>query len=139
MDHQKPFIIVLDDDDEDRYLLHYCFSELGLDENVKFFSDSIQFIRYTELIGSLNVKPSLVILDHKVPYMSGKALINYLKSNSPFGDIPVVVLSANLPPETQEKLFGLGVTACHLKGPESASLLPELKEIMKYAAPVEKR
>jgi CheY-like chemotaxis protein len=135
MDQQKPFIIVVDDDDEDRYLLNNSFTEMGLHENVKFFSDALQFIKYTELIGSLNVKPSLIILDYKMPYMNGKAVVSYLKSKSPFTDIPVVILTEMLSEDIKIKLFELGVTACHQKGAGFDKLTAELREIVKFAIP----
>lgn len=137
MDQLKPFIIVVDDDDEDRYLLHYSFAEMGLDDNVKFFGDALQFIKYTELISSLNVRPSLIILDYKMPYMNGKAVVNYLKSNSFFKEIPVVFLSNAITEETRNKLFDLGVTACYQKGDNYQELSRDLKEIVKFAVLVE--
>jgi CheY-like chemotaxis protein len=136
MDQLKPFIIVVDDDDEDRYLLHYSFAEMGLDDNVKFFGDALQFIKYTELISSLNVKPSLIILDYKMPYMNGKAVVNYLKSNAFFKEIPVVILSNAITEETRNKLFDLGVTACYQKGENYPELSRDLKEVVKFAVMV---
>ena len=132
MDQHKPFIIVVDDDNEDRYLLHCSFAEMGLDDNVKFFGDALQFIKYTELISSLNVKPSLVILDYKMPYMNGKAVVNYLKSNLFFKDIPVVILTENLSDDIKSKLSELGVTACYQKG-DYQDLTRDLKEVVKFA------
>lgn len=137
MDQLKPFIIVVDDDDEDRYLLHYSFAEMGLDDNVKFFGDALQFIKYTELISSLNVKPSLIILDYKMPYMNGKAVVDYLKSNAFFKEIPVVILSNAISEETRSKLFDLGVTACYQKGDNYQELSKDLKEVVKFAVMVE--
>ena len=139
MDLQKPFIVVVDDDDEDRYLLNHSFIEIELDDNVKFFGDALQFIKYTELISSLNVKPSLIILDYKMPYMSGKAVLTYLKSNEFFREVPVVILSSCLNEETNAKLFELGVSACYQKGSEFKVLIDDLREIVKYAAPVENK
>jgi len=139
MDLQKPFIVVVDDDDEDRYLLNHSFIEIELDDNVKFFGDALQFIKYTELISSLNVKPSLIILDNKMPYMSGKAVLNYLQSNEFFREVTVVILSSCLNEETKAKLFELGVSACYQKGNEFRTLIEDLREIVKYAAPVENK
>ncbi len=133
MDQHKPFIIVVDDDNEDRYLLHCSFAEMGLDDNVKFFGDALQFIKYTELISSLNVRPSLVILDYKMPYMNGKAVVSYLRSNVFYKDVPVVILTETLSEEVREKLAGLGVTACFEKGANYKELFSDLKEIVKIA------
>lgn len=135
MDQQKPFIIVVDDDDEDRYLLNHSFSEIGLEDNVKFFGDALQFIRYAELIGSLNVKPSLVILDYRMPYMNGKAVVNYMKSSEWLKEIPVVILSSELSDETRAKLLELGVTACFLKETNYKGLVRDLADIVQYAVP----
>lgn len=134
---EQPFIIVVDDDDDDRYLLHYSFTEIGLEDHVKFFGDALQFIKYTELISSLNVKPSLIILDYKMPYMNGKAVVNYLKSNSFYKEVPVVILTNSLSEEVKNKLFDLGVTACYKKGLNYEDLVMDLKEIVKFAVPVE--
>jgi CheY-like chemotaxis protein len=136
---EKPFIIVVDDDDDDRYLLHYSFAEMGLDDHVKFFGDALQFIKYTELISSLNVKPSLIILDYKMPYMNGKAVVSYLKSNSFFKEVPVIILSHEVTDDVKNKLFDLGVTACYQKGLNYEELGAELKEIIKFAVPVENK
>jgi CheY-like chemotaxis protein len=136
MDQTKPFIIVVDDDNEDRYLLHCSFTEIGLEENVKFFGDALQFIKYTELLSSLNVKPSLIILDYKMPYMNGKAVVNYLKSKAETEAIPVVILSGTLTDETKAKLHELGVSACFEKGENAGQLSNGLREIVKWATAV---
>jgi len=139
MNQHKPFIIVVDDDDDDRYLLHCSFAEIGLEENVKFFSDALQFIKYTELISSLNVKPSLIILDYKMPHMNGKAVVSYLKSNDFYRDVPVVILTNTLSEDIKIKLSDLGVTACYQKGPSYPELISDVKEIVKFAVVVESK
>ena len=137
MDQTKPFIIVVDDDDEDRYLLNCSFTEIGLDDNVKFFGDALQFIKYTELISSLNVKPSLIILDYKMPYMNGKAVVNYLKSKPETESIPVAILSGStLTDDIKAKLHELGVSACFEKGDDASQLSNGLREIVKLATAV---
>ncbi len=136
MNQLKPFIIVVDDDDEDRYLLNCSFTELGLDENVKFFGDALQFIKYAELISSLNVHPALIILDYKMPYMNGKAVVNYLKSKPHTQEIPIVIFSGTLTNETKEKLNDIGVSACYEKGQTAQDLVDALREILKLARPV---
>jgi CheY-like chemotaxis protein len=137
MDNHKPFIIVVDDDNEDRYLLHSSFAELGLDDNVKYFGDALQFMRYMELISSLPVHPSLFLLDYRMPYMHGKGLLTYLKVNSAFRDVPVVVFSSEvLDADTKEKLADLGVSACYQKGLTQEEIIESLREMLKMALPV---
>lgn len=139
MDQQKPFIVVVDDDNDDRYLLHCCFTEIGLEDNVKFFGDSQQFMKYIELIGSLNVPLSLIILDYKMPYMNGKALVNYLKAQSSFKEVPVIILTNNLSADNKVKLLDLGVAACYQKGMSYNELIGDIKEIVKFAVPMDSK
>jgi CheY-like chemotaxis protein len=46
-----------------------------------------------------DVKPDLILLDYFLPQMNGLALYDYLHSHKPLTDIPVVMISANLPHE----------------------------------------
>jgi len=105
MDPNKPFIIVVDDDEEDRYLFNYCFTELGLQDNVRFFSDALQFVKYADMISSLNVKPSLIILDYKMPGMNGNAVVDYLKNKIEFESTPLVILTNVLSEEKTTKKY----------------------------------
>ncbi|HEX6333541.1 MAG TPA: response regulator [Flavisolibacter sp.] len=139
MDHQKPFIVVVDDDEEDRYLLHCCFNELELSDNVKFFGDPQQFMKYAELLSSLNVRPSLIILDYEMPYMNGKGLVNFLKGHAELNNIPVVILTNLLSDGVREQLRELGVAASYQKGMNFEALVADMKEILTYAAPLEQR
>jgi CheY-like chemotaxis protein len=135
MDQHKPFVIVVDDDDEDRYLLNHSFTEIGLGDNIKFFGDALQFIRYAELIGSLNVKPSLIILDYRMPYMNGKAVVTYLKQSEWLKEIPVVILSNQLTDDVQSRLLEMGVTACFGKDTDYKALARDLADIVQYTVP----
>jgi CheY-like chemotaxis protein len=137
MDPNKPFIIVVDDDEEDRYLFNYCFTELGLQDNIKFFSDPVQFVKYAEMISSLNVKPSLIILDYKMPGMNGNAVVDYLKSKTEFENTPLVILSTIISEEKRDSLLRRGVTACYKKGMNYDELKQEIKEIVGFALPVQ--
>jgi CheY-like chemotaxis protein len=136
MDPNKPFIIVVDDDEEDRYLFNYCFTELGLQDNIKFFSDALQFVKYAEMISSLNVKPSLIILDYKMPGMNGNAVVDYLKNKAAFESTPLVILSNIISEEKKNSLLQRGVSACYKKGMNYEELKQELKEIVGFALPV---
>ena len=138
MDPNKPFIIVVDDDEEDRYLFNYCFTELGLQDNVRFFSDALQFVKYADMISSLNVKPSLIILDYKMPGMNGNAVVDYLKNKIEFESTPLVILTNVLSEEKRTSLLERGVSACYKKGMNYEELKEELKEIVGLALPVNK-
>lgn len=63
---------------------------LGRDNDLVYFEDPIQAI---EWLNEGN-EPSLIISDIRMPKMDGGEFLRYLKSNSLFKHIPVVMLSS---------------------------------------------
>src|SRR5438045_5344924 len=43
------------------------------------------------------VKPDMIVLDYLLPQMNGLDLYDYLHNQKPLRDIPVIMISANLP------------------------------------------
>jgi signal transduction histidine kinase len=55
------------------------------------------------------VLPTLLLIDLNLPDGSGEHLVNYIKSNIKYRDIPIMILSADALPETIERLKAAGV------------------------------
>jgi CheY-like chemotaxis protein len=135
MDPLQPFIIVVDDDEDDQYLFNYCFREMGLEHHVRFFSDAMQFLKYADLISSLSARPSLIIIDYKMPGINGNAVVEYLKGIHEFSQVPLVIFTTIISEEKKQRLLKMGVSACYKKGMNYEELKNELKEIVGYAMP----
>jgi len=56
-----------------------------------------------------DIKPDLLLLDYFLPYMNGLDLYDYLHRHKPLNDVPVIMISANLPCQEVERrrLVGL--------------------------------
>ena len=63
---------------------------LGKDNELVYFEDPVRAI---EWLNEGN-EPALIISDIRMPKMTGSEFLAYLKSNSLFKDIPVVMLSS---------------------------------------------
>lgn len=72
------------------------------------------------------VKPDIILLDYLLPHMNGLDLYDYLHARKPLKDIPVIMISANLPQQevNRRQLIGLQ------KPFELDDLLITLKEAM---------
>jgi CheY-like chemotaxis protein len=138
MDPLQPFIIVVDDDEDDQYLFNLCFRDMGIDHHVRFFSDALQFLKYADLVSSLNARPSLIIIDYKMPGMNGNAVVEYLKGLEAFSEVPLVILTTIISDEKKQRLLKMGVRACYKKGMNYEELMSELKEIVSFAIPSQK-
>ncbi|MGM9803244.1 MAG: PleD family two-component system response regulator [Muribaculaceae bacterium] len=56
-----------------------------------------------------NDLPSLIITDLRMPSMSGKKFVKFLRQSSTYSNIPVIVLSSEDNSEEKRELFELGV------------------------------
>lgn len=72
------------------------------------------------------IKPDIIVLDYLLPNMNGIDLYDYLHAHKPLKDIPVIMISANLPQEevNRRQLIGLQ------KPFEIDDLLTTLKELL---------
>ena len=55
------------------------------------------------------VTPSLLLLDLNLPDGSGESLVNYIKLDANYCNIPIMILSADALPETIARLTSAGV------------------------------
>jgi CheY-like chemotaxis protein len=95
MDEQlKPIILYAEDDVDD-------FE--SLDDAIHQLSDKyllVHAMNGTEVISKLEKEyaghqPCMIILDLNMPLMDGKEVLNWLKSDSRFADIPVLVFTTS--------------------------------------------
>jgi len=56
-----------------------------------------------------DIKPDMILLDYLLPQMNGLDLYDYLHTHKPLRDIPVIMISANLPQKevNRRQLIGL--------------------------------
>jgi len=72
------------------------------------------------------VKPNIILLDYMLPQMNGIDLYDYLHAHRPLKDIPVVMISANLPQKEINRRHIIGLQ----KPFEIDDLLSILKDIL---------
>ena len=73
----KPFILIADDDQEDRYLLHTAFEEIGLSNDIHLVENGLQVFKYLETSFEQSGMPSLIVLDLNMPILDGWGFLNY--------------------------------------------------------------
>jgi signal transduction histidine kinase/CheY-like chemotaxis protein len=91
-----PRILIIDDEERDRYLLRQQLGELAF--IVKEVSNGSDGIRE-----AARDRPNAIILDLTMPGMNGFEVLDALKTNAATRDIPVVVCTSRIPGE-REKL-----------------------------------
>jgi CheY-like chemotaxis protein len=111
-----PRILLVEDDVDDRYIMHQAFSELHWEEYVKMFSGGEDLFHYINSLPFESFHPALIVLDYNIPGLNGAELLARLKKDPEYSSIPVVVYSTAMKPLLAEALKVNGAHACYEKG-----------------------
>jgi CheY-like chemotaxis protein len=108
------FVLMLEDDTDDRYITSETLSELGINIEIKFFSNSNEVFKFL----STSDKPVLMLIDFNATPENGIEVLKKLKSNEQYKEIPVVILSDNNIPQYRTKAYANGA-ASFIKKPDT--------------------
>src|SRR3954471_11885384 len=97
-------ILLVEDDVDDRFIMHHSFSELKWVEKVKMFSAVEDLLVYLHNLPDDTYYPSLIVLDFNMPGMNGAEALRSLKTRQQLQHIPVVVYSTSMKPVLSEAL-----------------------------------
>lgn len=110
--NQKPFILIADDDQEDRYLLHTAFEEIGRSNDIYLVENGLQVFSYLDTSLEQSVEqsgmPSLIVLDLNMPILNGMETLSRLKSHSVYKNIPVIIFTTSVHEVEKEKCLEIG-------------------------------
>jgi CheY-like chemotaxis protein len=93
---QKPFILIADDDQEDRYLLHTAFEEIGRSNDIYLVENGLQVFSYLDTFIEQSGMPSLIVLDLNMPILNGMETLSRLKSHNVYKNIPVIIFTTSV-------------------------------------------
>ncbi|MFL5745453.1 MAG: response regulator [Niastella sp.] len=106
--NQKPFILIADDDQEDRYLLHTAFEEIGRSNDIYLVENGLQVFKYLETSIEQSGMPSLIVLDLNMPILNGMETLSRLKAHNIYKTIPVIMFTTSVHEVEKEKCLEIG-------------------------------
>jgi CheY-like chemotaxis protein len=92
----KPFILIADDDQEDRYLMHIAFEEIGRSGDIYLVENGIQVFKYLDDSMQQDTMPALIVLDLNMPILNGMETLSRLKAHSLYKNIPVIIYTTSV-------------------------------------------
>lgn len=109
------WILVADDDPNDRFLIGKLIKEGGIDQEVVYAQDGHEVMDCLHLRGSFIDRPegppAVVILDHQMPGVSGLEILRLIRHDPEFHLIPVVIHSGQMLPAEVREAYRLGANA----------------------------
>jgi CheY-like chemotaxis protein len=109
----KPYILLIDDDEDDLELFSSVLEMKGI--KVKAFDSSTKAMLYLTLRDGDMELPSLIILDFNMPQKNGQQVLQAIKDNRSTKDIPVVMYSTGMSEVLKTQLLAAGAMDCFHK------------------------
>jgi CheY-like chemotaxis protein len=120
MQEKKPFILMLEHDDDDRFITETFFKEHKFDIDVHFVVSNDELILYLngcKIIGY----PSVILLNLTLTSPAALTILKQLKTSSEFNHIPVIILSGMNNEIIVKQCYSIGASS-YIQKPDSLEL-----------------
>lgn len=105
---QKPFILIADDDQEDRYLMLTAFEEIGRPDDIFLVENGMQVFTYLDTFMQQRNMPALIVLDLNMPILNGMETLSRLKAHEVYKNIPVIIYTTSIHEVEKEQCLQIG-------------------------------
>lgn len=120
----KQYIIIVDDDADDREIIKYAFSDTVKDHDYVFLEDGEKLLTYMDQHQN-ETRPSLIILDLNMPGKDGKQILSELKNDERYRTIPIIILTTSSSEKDKTASYILGAN-CFLTKPDTFDNMVQL-------------
>ncbi|MES2701079.1 MAG: response regulator [Bacteroidota bacterium] len=112
MEQDIPYVLMLEDDSDDRYITQQFFNDQGYNIGLQFVVDAAEVMpKLEDCIANGKSLPRLMILDKNVPPKNSMEVVQEIKSDPRFQLIPIVMVSGLAYPGEIEEAYRCGVSS----------------------------
>jgi CheY-like chemotaxis protein len=128
-------ILLAEDSEDDLLLMRRAFEKAGLANPLYVVRDGVQAIDYLSAEGQFANRdeypfPALLLLDLKMPRLSGLDVLQWIRRRAVLASLPVVVLSASQEPIDVNRCYELGARSYLVKPGSFERLVELIKEVV---------
>ena len=139
MDDSSYTILLVEDDENDAMLVQMAFKKNNILNPVQWAKDGLEAISYLNGEGSFADRrlypfPEVLILDLKMPRMTGLELLAWLRDHTEYRVIPTIILTSSQLDTDIEKAYGLGANTYMIKPASLEDLAKMVKAVHDYWA-----
>ena len=134
MDESNYTILLVEDEENDATLVKMAFQKNNIPNPVQWARDGVEAIAYLNGDGVYANRerfpfPEVLILDLKMPRMSGLELLSWIREHPEYRVIPTIMMTSSRQDTDIEKAYNLGANTYMIK----PSSFEELAKLVKLA------
>lgn len=132
-----PTILIVDDSEDDQFLIKNAFKKIGVTDPIHTVGDGVEAIAYMMGEGKFADRkkfayPTFILTDLKMPRKDGFAVLEFLKGNPEWAVIPTIVFSASFDLDDIKKAYMLGASSYHVKPRTHGALVHQILVLHAY-------
>lgn len=112
---QDVFILIAEDDADDRFLLQAAFQENGFRDRLHFVDNGVELIEFLNAIPTNSDEqpslPKFILLDLNMPKKDGREVLKEIKQHPVLKKIPVVIFSTTNNEQEMRRCYELGANS----------------------------
>ncbi len=112
---QDVFILIAEDDADDRFLLQAAFQENGFSDQLHFVDNGVELMDYLfstrNESGTPSILPKFILLDLNMPKKDGREVLKEIKQHPELKEIPVVIFSTTNNEQEMRRCYELGANS----------------------------
>ena len=132
---EEIFILIAEDDADDRYLLRSAFEENGYRDKLEFVENGVEMIEYLhKIVAGENEAPMprFILLDLNMPKKDGREVLKEIKQNPVLNKIPIIILSTTNNEQEMRRCYELGANSYITKPNSFESLIKTVAALRSY-------
>ena len=132
---EEIFILVAEDDADDKFLLQTAFHENGFTDTLYFVENGVELLEYLNGVerGLNGAKmPRFILLDLNMPKKDGREVLKEIKQNPVFNKIPVIIFSTTNNEQEMKRCYELGANSYITKPNSFESLIKAVAALRTY-------
>ena len=134
-------VLLVDDNPDDCEMVREAWEEMPIGEHLRVVSDGTDLLDYLyrrgDHVNRENApRPSVILLDLNMPYMTGEEVLAELKKDPMLASIPIVVLTTSKAPRDIVQTAGFGVNGYMQKPPTYSGYLQMFANVRDHWAEI---
>ncbi|MES2649776.1 MAG: response regulator [Bacteroidota bacterium] len=130
----ETFILIAEDDADDRFLLQTAFEEKGYKDKLEFVENGMELIAYLDALQGKNNNryPKFILLDLNMPKKDGREVLKELKQHQLYKKIPIVIFTTTRNENEIRRCYEMGANTYVVKPASFNDLLNTIEHIRGY-------